>query len=62
MMTDKEQREFALREADRYRIWASQLQQIGAVEYARFLRKNADAAMKWAARKTVLAVKGRRKA
>lgn len=50
-VTDEQDREFALREADRMRIWASRLKQIGAVEYARFLRRNADDAMKWAARK-----------
>ena len=50
-MNDSEQREFALREADRMRIMASEMKQCGFSELARFLQKNADAAMKWAARK-----------
>lgn len=50
-MGDQEQRELALEEASRMRINASRLQQMGFTETARWLRKNADAAMKWAARK-----------
>lgn len=49
-MTDSEQRDFALRESDRYRIMASEMAQLGFKEYARWLRKNAENAMKWAAR------------
>jgi hypothetical protein len=49
-MTDEEEREWALKEADRMRIMASQVKQCGFIEYARWLRKNADNAMKWAAR------------
>lgn len=50
MMSDSEQREAALREADRMRILASQYKQLGFKELARFLNKNAEAALKWAAR------------
>ena len=45
----EEQRELALREADRMRLLAGQYKQYGFVELAQFLRKSADAAMKWAA-------------
>lgn len=50
-MSDEKQREFALNEAGRMRVLASELRQMGFIETARFLMKNADAAMKWAGRK-----------
>lgn len=49
-MTDEQEREFALDEANRYRIMASEYAQMGLKELARWLRRNADQAMKWAAR------------
>ncbi len=49
-MSDLEQREFALREADRMRIEASIMRQLGFKALARFLQNNADCAMRWAAR------------
>lgn len=54
-MTDGKQREFALSKAGRMRMLASELKQMGFKETARFLAKNADAAMKWAARPESLA-------
>jgi len=50
-MSDLEQRERALREADRMNILASQYRQLGFKELARYLKKNAENALKWAARK-----------
>lgn len=50
-MSDDKQRETALDEADRMRVLASEARQLGFRELARFLIRNADAAMKWAARK-----------
>lgn len=47
-MTSEPQSERALNEADRMRIEASHAEQLGFKELARFLRKNADDAMKWA--------------
>lgn len=47
---DEQQREFALDEAGRMRVLASTYSQLGLRELARFLKKNADDAMKWAAR------------
>ena len=49
-MTDQEERECALREADRMQIQASEMRQLGFLELARWLKKNADNALKWAAR------------
>ena len=49
-MTDERQREAALDEANRMRVMASQMKQLGFTELARFLKKNADDAMKWASR------------
>ena len=43
------QAERALDEADRMRIEASRMRQLGFKEIARFLDSNANAAMKWAA-------------
>ena len=51
-IADEARREFALKEADRMRILASQYRQMGFKELARWLRKNADDAMKWVGRKT----------
>ena len=51
-MTDAAQREYALKESDRMRILASQYRQMGFKELSRWLRKNADDAMKWAGRKS----------
>ena len=48
---DERQRELALDEASRMRVLASEMRQMGFIETARFLQKNADAAMKWAGRK-----------
>jgi hypothetical protein len=45
---------FALNEADRYRILASEYNQLGFKELARWLRKNADAAMKWGAKSNLI--------
>jgi hypothetical protein len=49
-MTDEEERDAALKCADEMRIKASEYRQMGFKELASWLRKNADAAMKWAAR------------
>lgn len=46
-MTDAEQRERALDEASRMRMLASRYRQMGVKALARFLKENADAAMKW---------------
>ena len=51
-MMDLEQRESALRYADEQRIYASHIAQMGFKKLAAWIRKNADAAMKWAARKS----------
>ena len=40
--------EFTLRQADDMRVEASRQEQMGFKETARFLRKNADAALRWA--------------
>jgi hypothetical protein len=50
-MTDDEEREFALREADRMRVLASQYRQLGFPVLSAWLRQNADAALRWAGRK-----------
>ena len=49
-MTDAEEREAALRQADLDNIRASEARQLGFREYARWLKANADAALKFAAR------------
>lgn len=48
---DELERAFALRHGDELRILASRYAQMGFKHSARFLRKQADAALKWAARK-----------
>lgn len=40
--------EYALRESNRMRILASQYRQMGFRELSRWMRKNADAALRWA--------------
>lgn len=50
-VTDHEEREFALREADRMKILASQYRQLGFKELARHLDTNADRAREWAVRR-----------
>lgn len=49
-LTEQEQWDRALAESDRMRIEASKYRQLGFPELARFLNKQADAALKWAAR------------
>jgi hypothetical protein len=49
-MTDAEEREAALRYHDEAIIEASRVKQMGFAELAKWMRKNADAALKWAAR------------
>ena len=49
-MTDAEEREWALTEADRMTILASAYKQLGFKELARWLKTQADGALKWAAR------------
>ena len=54
VMPEKEKIEWALDEADRMRVAASQYRQLGFIELARFLRKNADDARRRAAKKSVM--------
>ena len=49
-VTPMNKSELALDEASKMRILASQMKQLGLLEVARFLKRNADAAMKWAAK------------
>ena len=49
-MTDEEAREFALRESDRMKILASEYRQMEFKELARWMQKNAEGALRWAAR------------
>ena len=48
-MPNEQDQDRALRESDRMRILASEYKQMGFKELAKWLRKNADAAMKWSA-------------
>lgn len=49
-MSNESKAEAALKESDRMRIEASQAKQLGFKELARFLNKQADAALKWASK------------
>lgn len=60
MMTTDKEAEAALDEADRMRIIASEMKQLGFKRVANWLNKNADKAMMWAAKRTRDAGRNRR--
>jgi hypothetical protein len=58
-MTEPEAKEIALVESDRMRIQASIYRQMGFKELARFLDKNAEAALKFASGSIVVKIEGK---